>query len=174
MLLDITMRIMACCWVASYASHANAQAQEIPSQSCESISGLYQFLGEDEDSAPRRPSFTEVLFGPQVWSGKATATELNYDAASNSLHVRIRKENQDPDPDFSLKVTCEAGIIGFEDSKSGHGDGSSYEMKSIFRISKDVSNALVVHKIYTVKSTNLLLFWKERKGEMKIRFRPKE
>jgi hypothetical protein len=172
--IEITIRIIACCCIASYVSYAYAQTQEISSQSCESINGLYQFLGKNEDGDPREPSFVEVLFGSQIRNGKPTATELNYDAASNFMHVRIHRENQTPDPDFSLKVKCDAGIVVFEDSKSGHGDGSSYEMKSIFRISKDPSNALAVHKIYTIKSTNLLFFWSERSGEAHIRFLPKE
>lgn len=172
--IEIIIRIVVCYWIATYVSYVNAQTQEISNQSCESINGLYQFLGKNEDGDPREISFVEALFGSQIRNGKPTATELNYDAASNFLHVRIHRENQTPDPDFSLKVKCETGIVVFEDSKIGHGDGSSYEMKSIFRIAKDSLNTLVVHKTYTIKSTNLLFFWKERKGEAHIRFQPEK
>lgn len=174
MLLNTTMRIIVGCWVVFYVSHASAdslQTQEISNQSCSSISGFYQFLGQNNDSDPRRLSFTEALFGPQIWSGKGTATELNYSPASNLLHVKIHRENLEPDPDFSPKVNCQAGVISFEYSKNGYGDGSRYETKSIFRISKDNANVLFVHKIYSIKSIGLFSS-KESNGEMTTRFLP--
>ena len=133
---------------------------------------MYQFFGQDEDDKLRRRTLTEVLVGPLLLSGKGTATELSYDSANNLLHIRIRRENLPPDPDFFVKVECLNGMLVFENSKSGHADGSTYEVESKFRFSKDSVGDLIVHEVYSVKSTNLGFFWKKRNGEAVTRFHP--
>lgn len=170
-LLYAITRMIVTCLCITYVSFANAE-QGASIELCDSINGIYQFFGQDDDGDPHIRSLTEVLSGPLLLSGKAIATELLYDSTSSLLRIRVRRENLEPDPDFSLPVKCIAGVVTFEDRKDGHADGSTYDMKSSFRFWKDSAGVLVVHKTYTIKSTNLLFFSKERSGDEITRFSP--
>lgn len=172
--MKIIFKLLIVCIISTNLHTAKAdisQSQESANELCNKISGVYQFLGET--NSHRMQSLLNALFGTiSNYSGQETAAELNYDAVRSMLRIRILRGTLEPFSDFSLKAKCNAGELSSEDSNNGYADGSYYKMNSVFQFSKDNENSLVVHKIYVVKSTLLVLFWKERTGEETTRFRP--
>ncbi|MDO9052972.1 MAG: hypothetical protein Q7U37_03440 [Gallionella sp.] len=149
----------------------NLDSRKVSEQLCHSISGTYRYVGETSGEIDG-VSLIGVMFGKPLIKGEPMETELIHNVENSTLRIKVYGKDVEPVPDFSINIGCVAGVLVYEYSERGHGDGSTYDMKSTFRFSKDNTGALVVHKIYSVKSTNLLFFKSKSRGEAIIRFLP--
>lgn len=170
-LLGCLMFVGSSCANSETAHVQSLNVEKTTEQLCASISGVYQFFGKT-DGETNEDSFIGVLFGKPLIKGEPTKTELIHNVENNVLRVKVSGKDIEPVPDFTIALQCVAGVLRYEYFQEGQGDGSSYKMKSAFRFYKDDAGALIVHKNSSVKSTNLLFFWKETHGDAITRFLP--